>query len=76
VFCDVDVDRVGLVDFVDMAQKALAEKIKPGLPPGYFYSFSGQYEAEIEARNRLIKVVPLCIAMIFLLLYRSSTVSN
>jgi Cu(I)/Ag(I) efflux system membrane protein CusA/SilA len=69
VFCDVDVDRVGLVDFVDMAQKALAEKIKPGLPPGYFYSFSGQYEAEIEARNRLIKVVPLCIAMIFLLLY-------
>ncbi|MBD3183699.1 hypothetical protein GF312_15525 [Candidatus Poribacteria bacterium] len=67
VFCDVDVDRIGLVDFVDMAQKALAEKID--LPSGYFYSFSGQYESEIEARNRLMLVVPLCIAVIFLLLY-------
>lgn len=69
VFCDVDVDRVGLVDFVNMAQEALEKDVKPSLPPGYFYSFSGQYEAEIEARNRLILVVPLCIAMIFLLLY-------
>jgi Cu(I)/Ag(I) efflux system membrane protein CusA/SilA len=67
VFCDVDVDQVGLVDFVNMAQKALAEKIE--LPPGYFYSFSGQYESEIEARKRLMIVVPLCIAVIFLLLY-------
>jgi Cu(I)/Ag(I) efflux system membrane protein CusA/SilA len=67
VFCDVDVDRIGLVDFVNTAQKALAEKIE--LPAGYFYSFSGQYEAEIEARNRLIVVVPLCILVIFLLLY-------
>ena len=69
MFCDVDVDRVGLVDFVNMAEEALAKEIKPNLPPGYSYSFSGQYEAEIEARNRLIMVVPICIAMIFLLLY-------
>lgn len=67
VFCDVDVDRIGLVDFVNAAQKALAEKIE--LPAGYFYSFSGQYEAEIEARNRLVLVVPICLLVIFLLLY-------
>ncbi len=69
VFCDVDVDTIGLVDFVALAQKTLDEKIKPTLPQGYFYAFSGQYEAELEARDRLTIVVPVCIAVIFLLLY-------
>ena len=69
VFCDVDVDTIGLVDFVTLAQKTLDEKIKPTLPQGYFYAFSGQYEAELEARNRLTIVVPVCIAVIFMLLY-------
>ena len=67
VFCDVDVDKIGLVDFVEVAQKTLAEEID--LPAGYFYSFSGQYESELEARARLGIVVPLCILVIFLLLY-------
>ena len=69
VFCDVDVDVIGLVDFVEVAQRVLNEKINPTLPQGYFYSFSGQYEAELEARSRLLVVVPVCIAMIFMLLY-------
>ena len=69
VFCDVDVDTIGLVDFVTLAQKTLDEKIKPTLPQGYFYAFSGQYEAELEARDRLAIVVPVCIAVIFMLLY-------
>ncbi|MAF12108.1 hypothetical protein CMK11_16815 [Candidatus Poribacteria bacterium] len=69
VFCDVDVDKVGLVDFVQVAQQKLDEAIKPTLPQGYFYSISGQYEAELEARNTLMVVVPVCIAVIFLLLY-------
>ena len=69
VFCDVDVDTIGLVDFVTLAQKTLDEKIKPTLPQGYFYAFSGQYEAELEARDRLTIVVPVCIAVIFMLLY-------
>ncbi len=69
VFCDVAADAIGLVNFVEIAQKALDEKIKPTLPQGYFYSFSGQYEAELEARSRLLVVVPACIAVIFMLLY-------
>ncbi len=69
VFCDVDVDTIGLVDFVAFAQKTLDERIKPTLPQGYFYAFSGQYEAELEARSRLAIVVPVCIAVIFILLY-------
>ena len=65
----MDVDTIGLVDFVALAQKTLDETIKPTLPQGYFYAFSGQYEAELEARNRLTIVVPVCIAVIFMLLY-------
>jgi Cu/Ag efflux pump CusA len=69
VFCDVDVEKVGLVDFANSVEKKLAEKIKPHLPQGYFYTISGQYEAEMEARKRLIVVVPFCLFVIFLLLY-------
>ncbi|MDP2898173.1 MAG: efflux RND transporter permease subunit [bacterium] len=69
VFCDVDVEKVGLVDFVNSVEKTLSQKLKPRLPHGYFYAISGQYEAEIEARKRLIVVVPLCLFVISLLLY-------
>lgn len=67
VFIDVDTDEVGVVDFVRQAQKVVRETIDP--PPGYYISWSGQYEYEIQARNRLTVVVPICIFVIFLLLY-------
>jgi Cu(I)/Ag(I) efflux system membrane protein CusA/SilA len=65
----VDVEKVGLVDFVNSVEKILSEKLKPKLPQGYFYSISGQYEAELQARKRLVTVVPVCLFVIFLLLY-------
>jgi len=67
VFIDVNTDEVGIVDFVNQAQKAVREKLD--LPQGYFISWSGQYEYEMQARNRLMTVVPICIFIIFLLLY-------
>jgi len=39
------------------------------LPAGTFISWSGQYEYEMQARNRLLVVVPICVFIIFLLLY-------
>jgi len=67
VFLDVNTDEVGVVDFVQQAQRIVSEKID--LPSGYYISWSGQYEYEIQARNRLMVVVPICIFVIFLLLY-------
>jgi len=67
VFVDVNTDEVGIVDFVNQAQKAVNEKLD--LPSGYFISWSGQYEYEMQARKRLMMVVPICIFAIFLLLY-------
>ena len=57
---------------VDEAQKYLTEKIEKGelnVPPGVSYKFSGTYENQIRAEKRLILVVPLVLAAIFLILY-------
>jgi len=67
VFVDVDTDKVGVVDFVNQAQKVVREKLD--LPTGYYISWSGQYEYEMQARQRLMIVLPICVFIIFLLLY-------
>jgi Cu(I)/Ag(I) efflux system membrane protein CusA/SilA len=67
VFVDVNTDQVGVVDFVREAQRAVNEKLD--LPAGTFISWSGQYTYEMQARNRLMVVVPICVFIIFLLLY-------
>jgi len=67
VFVDVNTDEVGVVDFVNQAQKIVRENLD--LPSGYYISWSGQYEYEMQARKRLMTVVPICIFIIFLLLY-------
>jgi Cu(I)/Ag(I) efflux system membrane protein CusA/SilA len=67
VFVDVDTDKVGIVDFVNKAQRIVREKVK--LPAGYYISWSGQYEYEMQSRRRLMMVVPICVFLIFMLLY-------
>ncbi|MBC7821844.1 MAG: efflux RND transporter permease subunit, partial [Planctomycetaceae bacterium] len=54
--------------FVAEAQQKVAEKVK--LPPGrYFLEWGGQFENYERARNRLLIVIPVAIALIFTLLY-------
>lgn len=67
VFVDVETEKTGIIDFVNKAQQIVKEKIN--LPSGYFISWSGQYEYEMQSRKRLMIVVPICIFLIFLLLY-------
>ncbi len=72
VFVNVDQGRIGLVDFVKNAQKAVEGQIGQGklkIPPGYFISWSGQFEAEMESRKRLLPSMALALAVILLLLY-------
>ena len=66
VFLNVRGRDVG--SFVDEAKRAVAASVK--LPPGYFAQWSGQYEHQLRARNRLAIVVPVCFGIIFLLLWR------
>jgi Cu(I)/Ag(I) efflux system membrane protein CusA/SilA len=69
VFISVNTDEVGVVDFVDELQQRLDEEVRPNLPPGHYYTISGQYEAELESRARLSMVLPICLTMILFLLY-------
>ena len=56
-----------LVGFVDEAKKAVATSVKT--PAGYSYQWGGQFENQQRASARLAIVVPIALALIFLLLY-------
>lgn len=53
--------------FVAEAQKKLESQVK--LPPGYYVSWGGQFENQQRAMKRLSFVIPLSVAIIFLLLF-------
>ncbi|HEY7696819.1 MAG TPA: efflux RND transporter permease subunit, partial [Vicinamibacteria bacterium] len=52
--------------FVSDARRALAESV--ALPSNYFVEWGGQFENQERATRRLLVVVPLSIAIIFILL--------
>jgi len=57
---------------VNEAQQFLANKIEQGeleVPSWVSFKFSGTYENQVRAENRLMLVVPLVLAAIFLILY-------
>jgi Cu(I)/Ag(I) efflux system membrane protein CusA/SilA len=53
--------------YVTDAQKAVASQVK--FPPGYYVTWSGQFEYLQRAKARLQVVVPVTVVIIFLLLY-------
>jgi Cu(I)/Ag(I) efflux system membrane protein CusA/SilA len=63
----VDFRSRDLGEYVADAQRAVATQIK--LPPGYYVTWSGQFEYLERAKARLQVVVPFTILIVFLLLY-------
>src|SRR5581483_3275693 len=53
--------------FVDEAKRVVNDQIK--LPAGYYFQWSGQYENQIRAKERLQIVLPIVLMIIFVLLY-------
>jgi Cu(I)/Ag(I) efflux system membrane protein CusA/SilA len=53
--------------FVDEAKPKLANQVQ--LPAGYYMDWSGQYENQQRARQRLMIVIPIVLVIIFGLLY-------
>jgi len=53
--------------FVDEAKPKLANQVQ--LPLGYYMDWSGQYENQQRARQRLMIVIPIVLVIIFGLLY-------
>ena len=67
VYIYVDLRDRDLGGYVADAQKAVASQVK--FPPGYYVSWSGQFEYLERAKARLKIVVPVTVLVIFLLLY-------
>jgi copper/silver efflux system protein len=65
VYIDLNTKDYG--GFVKDATNLLNQKLK--LPPGYTYQWSGEYEFELRARERLKMILPLVFFAIFILLY-------
>ena len=65
IFVDIRDRDIG--GYVSDAQKAVREQVK--FPPGYYATWSGQFEYMERAKAKLAVVVPLTLLIIFLLLY-------
>jgi Cu(I)/Ag(I) efflux system membrane protein CusA/SilA len=65
IFVDTRDSDIG--GYVAEAQRAVAEGVR--FPPGYYATWSGQFEYLERAKERLKIVVPVTLLIIFLLLY-------
>lgn len=65
-------DGYSEVDVVNDARDHIQQKIDAGelqVPAGVSYKFSGNYENQVRAVKRLAILIPICLVVIFLLLY-------
>src|SRR2546427_254510 len=65
VYIDLNTKNYG--GFVNRADNSLRQKL--ALPAGYTYKWSGEYEFELRAKERLQLILPVVFFVIFLLLY-------
>ena len=63
----VDIRERDIGSYVAEAQKAVREQVK--FPPGYYATWSGQFEYMERAAAKMKVVIPLTLAIIFVLLY-------
>jgi len=68
VYVDLSTDDIG--GWVDEARRAVREQVE--VPPGYTVFWSGQYEYMERARERLMIIIPITLALITLILYTTT----
>jgi copper/silver efflux system protein len=65
VYIDLNTNDYG--SFVTHASNLLKQKL--ALPPGFTYKWSGEYEFELRAKERLQLILPIVFFVIFMLLF-------
>ena len=63
---------VAEVDVVEQAQRVIQSKIESGelaVPAGVSFEFSGSYENQVRSEKRLMLLIPVALALVFILLY-------
>ncbi len=68
VYVDLSTNDIG--GWVDEARRAVREQVE--VPPGYTVFWSGQYEYMERARERLMIIIPITLALITLILYTTT----
>jgi cobalt-zinc-cadmium resistance protein CzcA len=63
--CNIEGRDMG--SFVDEAQSKVKAEVQ--LPEGYYMTWGGEFENQRRAMKRLLVIVPISVALIFLLLY-------
>jgi Cu(I)/Ag(I) efflux system membrane protein CusA/SilA len=63
----IDLNTTDYGGFVDEASNMLRQKLH--LPAGYTYQWSGEYEFQLRAKERLKLILPVVFFVIFMLLY-------
>ena len=63
----IDLNTTDYGGFVDKANQLLRDNLQ--LPAGYTFRWSGEYEFELRAKERLKLILPVVFFIIFLLLY-------
>jgi cobalt-zinc-cadmium resistance protein CzcA len=67
VVVQANVEGRDVVGFVNEVRSAMDREVK--LPQGYYVTYGGQFENQQRAAGRLMLVVPISIALIFLMLF-------
>ena len=56
-----------MVGFVEEASKIVSQKVK--LPSGYFVQWSGQFENQVRAKNKIAVLLPISLLINFMIIY-------
>ncbi|MCG2707469.1 MAG: efflux RND transporter permease subunit [Candidatus Omnitrophica bacterium] len=56
-----------MVGFVEEASKIVSQKVK--LPAGYFIQWSGQFENQVRAKNKIAVLLPISLLINFMIIY-------
>jgi Cu(I)/Ag(I) efflux system membrane protein CusA/SilA len=67
VYVDMDAARRDIGGYVDDAKRVVGKEVR--LPPGYFITWTGQYELLRQMQARMRILVPLTLVIVLLLLY-------
>ncbi|NUN48709.1 MAG: efflux RND transporter permease subunit [Candidatus Brocadiae bacterium] len=62
-------DEVSVVEDAEAALQAARREGRLTLPPGYYWEWSGQFENQQRATARMKVLVPLCLVVMFVMLF-------
>lgn len=64
-----DRDEVSVVEDAERLLQAALEDGRLKVPAGYYWEWSGQFENQVRATKRMQILIPVCLAIMFVMLY-------